>query len=559
MEKLTNHFNWKLAGVIFLGTAYFLLVGCSKQMNADDAIPKKTKISVRVDGIDESIKNAQGEAKASAASKEVSAKEVAELHFAGFDASLSVDHELGTAGGRKMIKSSSRKGASKQVMGAAMDPGVKYRLYLYKADNSFVSSTELTSDVPAEIEVDQGVDYKWYALSYNNSESPVDINPATPTVTSLSLPANKDILYDAGTFSVPTGPTPIDVPVSIVFDHMVSRIGIELNTMGMFADMASAVVSVTGLSTYSGTFDLASGTWGTLTAAANGIDWADFVNIEEPYADRKIAYVYTPNTAAINNLTVTMTDLSLNLDDNTVRSFSALLAATPSVFTFNVSPVVANDHRLLVNLIESPLTVGGVRWGRANLYYQGGHNPYRFHHTYAHSSERNTFFSFKGLVPQSFGVNGDPCAEVYPAGKWRMPTNNDLMALTGTPPLYLNGQANTTGATGGLGYLEYTNATGTAAPYPSNDLHFNYNGGSLSVGLVGGLLQVTFGNLGITGEYWSSTNGTNILGLVGLGGYSLLMTNTLGDMMEAELLNVQTLGVDVIESPFKNVRCVRAN
>jgi len=559
MEKLTNHFNWKLAGVIFLGTAYFLLVGCSKQMNTDDAIPKKTKISVRVVGIDESIKNAQGEAKASAFSKEVSTNEVAELHFAGFDASLSVDHELGTAGGRKMIKSSSRKGASKQVMGAVMDPGVKYRLYLYKADNSFVSSTELTSDVPAEIEVDQDVSYKWYALSYNNSESPADINPATPTVTSLSLPANKDILYDAGTFTVPTGPTPIDVPVNIVFDHMVSRIGIELNTMGMFADMTSAVVSVTGLSTYSGTFDLASGTWGTLTAAANGIDWADFVNIEEPYADRKIAYVYTPSTAAINNLTVTMTDLSLKLDDNNVRSFSALLAATPSVFTFNVTPVVANDHRLLVNLIESPLTVGGVRWGRANLYYQGGHNPYRFHHTYAHSSDRNTFFSFKGLVPQSFGVNGDPCAEVYPAGKWRMPTNNDLMALTGTPPLYLNGQANTTGSTGGLGYLEYTNATGTAAPYPSNDLHFNYNGGSLSVGIIGGLLQVTFGNLGVTGEYWSSTNGTNILGLVGLGGYSMLMTNTLGDMMEAELLNVQTLGVDVIESPFKNVRCVRAN
>ncbi len=559
MEKLTNHFNWKLAGVIFLTTAYFLLVGCSKQMTADDGISKKTKISVRVVGIDESIKNAKEEPKASASSKEVSAKEVAELHFAGFDASLSVDHELGTAGGRRMIKSSSRKGASKQVMGAVMDPGVKYRLYLYKADNSFVSSTELTSDVPAEIEVDQDVSYKWYALSYNNSESPADINPATPTVTSLALPANKDILYDAGTFSVPTGPTPIDVPVNIVFDHMVSRIGIELNTMGMFADMTSAVVSVTGLSTYSGNFDIASGTWGTLTAAANGIDWADFVNIEEPYADRKIAYVYTPSTAAINNLTVTLTDLSLKLDDNNVRSFSTLLAATPSVFTFNVTPVVANDHRLLVDLIESPLTVGGVRWGRANLYYQGGHNPYRFHHTYAHSSARNTFFSFRGLVPESFGVNGDPCAEVYPAGKWRVPTNNDLMALTGTPPLYLNGQANTTGSTGGLGYLEYTNATGTAAPYPSNDLHFNYNGGSLSVGIIGGLLQVTFGNLGVTGEYWSSTNGTNILGLIGLGGYSMLLSNALGDTMEAELLNVQTLGVDVIESPFKNVRCVRAN
>ncbi len=558
MEKLTN-FNWKLAGVIFLTTAYFLLVGCSKQMTADDGISKKTKISVRVVGIDESIKNAKEEPKASASSKEVSAKEVAELHFAGFDASLSVDHELGTAGGRRMIKSSSRKGASKQVMGAVMDPGVKYRLYLYKADNSFVSSTELTSDVPAEIEVDQDVSYKWYALSYNNSESPADINPATPTVTSLALPANKDILYDAGTFSVPTGPTPIDVPVNIVFDHMVSRIGIELNTMGMFADMTSAVVSVTGLSTYSGNFDIASGTWGTLTAAANGIDWADFVNIEEPYADRKIAYVYTPSTAAINNLTVTLTDLSLKLDDNNIRSFSALLAATPSVFTFNVTPVVANDHRLLVDLIESPLTVGGVRWGRANLYYQGGHNPYRFHHTYAHSSARNTFFSFRGLVPESFGVNGDPCAEVYPAGKWRVPTNNDLMALTGTPPLYLNGQANTTGSTGGLGYLEYTNATGTAAPYPSNDLHFNYNGGSLSVGIIGGLLQVTFGNLGVTGEYWSSTNGTNILGLIGLGGYSMLLSNALGDTMEAELLNVQTLGVDVIESPFKNVRCVRAN
>lgn len=554
MKRLQDIKHPKITIVMLIVGIVYFSWSCSKMGSEINNPLEKLSLNVRVVGIDETVRqgNSGSQARLGFESQTLAPTQ----EFAGFDATVEVDHKLQPKGRRAILKSGSKNSKGKSLYGALMDPGVKYRLFLYKADNTFVSSTVLTSDIAATIGVEAGVSYKWYALSYNSSETPMDIDPLNPSVTTLNMPEGKDILYDAGTFNVPTGPTPINVAINILFNHKVSRIGVELNSMGMFANMTAGTVSISGLTLNTGTFDLSDGTWKSYTPYTATLDWSKFGNVEPAYSDRKIAYFFTAKEDLISGIGVQLSGLDLAIDDNSTRSFNTLLAATPSVFNFNVTPQVANDHRLLINLIESPLTIGGKKWARTNLYYVAGHNAYRFHHTYAHTAARNTFFSFKGVVPENFGINGDPCALVYPAGKWIQPSDADFQNVITIGDTYT-----TYGTVGVLGYFEYTNSTGTAAPYPGKNLRFNFNGGSTDVTVLGGVVNVTLGNYGDIAEIWTSSSGLILPLDVALSAwhYNGRMNITFKeDVVAAQLLNVKAIGVDVVESPFKNIRCIRA-
>ncbi len=561
MKQTHNSRNTMIMAII----AVLVLHSCTKKEVIDDHQVEKTKVTFNVAGIDESVSEAAKEKKASANFNQSNNQAAEVITHNGFDVQLVTDHDLKVNSRKIMVKGkSSVKGSTSALRAAAMTPGNTYNLYLYKSDGTYVDTYNFSVGSAADIEVEKGETYNWYALSYNDQSTDiVDVNPANPTIKDLAMPGNKDILHATGELEVPSTAGEVSVPVSIVFNHKVARIGIEINTMGMFANMNLAAVSVSGLTLKTGTLNLETGAWGTtLTDVVPSISWSNFVDVDPLYQDAKIAYVYTAGTAATGNFTVTVSNLILALDDGNTRSFTSLLSGTPSVFNFNITPQIANTHRALANLIESPLTLDGVRWARQNVYYYGGnHVPYRFHHTYNHSNNPNSYFSFKGTVPQTYGINGDPCASVYPNGIWRQATYADFITLTGTAPLYLDAKTLTAGIQSGLGYFEYQESLGTASPYPSNNLRFNKNGFGINLGLVEGLIALDFGTTyGSTVDVWTSTSGANILGLIGLGAYNYKGTS-LGsvhtDIMNATLLNVSAIGVGVIETPFRNVRCVR--
>jgi hypothetical protein len=126
--------------------------------------------------------------------------------------------------------------------------------------------------------------------------------------------------------------------------------------------------------------------------------------------------------------------------------------------------------------------------------------------------------------------------------------------------LGIGGQSPTYGTSNGRGYFEY-NASGTAAPYPNNKLHFNFNGGSTSFAVVNGLVQINLGNFGTRAEIWTGSSGIKIGGLLGLGawyyhGEKGIFGNNSADLT-ANLLNISVIGIDLIETQMKNVRCVR--
>ncbi|RKE57102.1 hypothetical protein [Sphingobacterium detergens] len=542
--------SWTAASIALVLASSTTFLSCSKEREQveETAQLEGTKLVLNVSGIDEGQNiGTKGAVNGTSASKPSSAKVV---EFPEFDAVLAVDNNVPFKASQRVVRAASNS-SSTGVRAAAIDNGVKYRLYLFSQDGTqLISSTLFTSGTQGTIDVQQGTTYKWVALSYNTGEDVPDITSGN---TKINLPAGKDILYATGVTTVPTGGTTVNVPINIAFKHKFARLGVELNSQGMFANMSGAKVAVAGLKT--ATIDVATGGLSDLVAADLEIPFATFTDIDLAYQDAKIAYAYTADPAAVSGgIKVAVSNLALKIDNGTTRQFSA----TPVNFVFNVTPSLGNSQRLLVNLIESPLTIDGVRWARQNIYYQAGHNPYRFHHTYAHSNARNTFFSFKGLVPDQFGKNSDPCAEVYPAGIWRTASENDFRKLTGF--LGIGAKKATYGSTNNRGYAEY-DATGVAAPYPNNKLHFNFNGESTSFAFVNGIVQVNLGNFGTNAEFWTGSAGVDLGGLAGFGAWYYHadrgLFNTVNADLTASVLNVSVIGVDFIQTQMRNIRCVR--
>lgn len=276
-----------------------------------------------------------------------------------------------------------------------------------------------------------------------------------------------------------------NTPLGIVFKHKLSRVAVELNTLGMFADLSAAEITFGG--NYFGKVTLNLFT-GAVSNEGNYSATPVSSNFQQvpgyAYGDRNVAYFYTANPNTINNFQVILNKLSIHIDDGSIRSFTTPVVLS-SVNLANSSLGVSRT--VSVDMIESALTVGTVKWARQNIYYEAGHNPYRFNHTYNHNSSRNSYFAFKAHLPENWAVRDqdvDPCSLVYPEGVWRIATEADYDNLLS--------HSGSRGNVGGLGYYEYP-ASGTAAPYPSNKLRFNYNGQGNAISILE-LLSLDFGN-----------------------------------------------------------------
>ena len=572
-----------MASAVLLMVFSQIFVGCNKQKDAEIIDPTKgTRISVSISGIEE--KSTVVKESKSSSSRNHANEGIKIANYGDFDASTSIDQDLPSGPNDRRIKSSTQRSSS-GLKAAVMPPGIKYRLFLFNSDGSFDSSHALESGVSNSINVGLGKTYNWYAVSYNSAEEVADIAPNDPLIT---LSSGKDVLYAAGQFVVPETPN-ANVPLTITFKRKVSRIAVEMNSMGMFGNMSNATVSVSGLSVKAGSLNLLTGKWVNLTNSTQTIDWSSFEDVDPQFQDRKIAYAYTVDSSASNNVVVAVSNLGITHADGNSRTFSA----TPTNFTFTgIQAGIGMSQRLLLNLIESPLTVtqGGttVRWARSNLYYVPGHNPYRFYGLNSGTTvtDGKGYFSFGGIIPRKFatkGSEGDPCALVYPEGVWRQPTNIEFAPLTTGNGLLTNILGSITdilfsnpapNATGNGSYIQYPVAAGggnigfTAA---SNVLRFYYNGEVTDVNVLtdfgpDGLVNLNLGaSYGREAALWTNVSGMGLLGLGGLGawGYHAANKNSLsgpfiGAQGTAELLSdVTLLEINVVSSTFKNVRCVR--
>ncbi|WP_343538302.1 hypothetical protein [Sphingobacterium thalpophilum] len=585
MKTFNKNFASKFALAAYLALGTLAVTSCNKDTQNGQEIPNgKAQVMVRIAGISDGE-----DIKTKGSNRSASTRHSLQLvEGNGFDALVGVDNqlpasEIATAGQSGIRAANGTRAASPVVS------GTKYRLFLYKKDGTnytFEKSVELAAGTEAPVNVSDGATYKWVAMSYNSTDNQVPENQ------NLALPGNTDVLRATGEFTVSGAAVPINVNFSRVF----ARIGIEINTMGMFAPINSATVTVSGQNAKTGTLDVATGAFvgGLTDVSLPALTYADFVNAPGSDGQQKIAYYYTADQTQ-QSLQVTVSALKIKLEDGSERSFAN---NAPLQRSQTITPERGKNHRFLVGITESPLTFGGVQWSRANLYYQAGYNPYRFYHFNQPTNDPRSFFSYGGAKPGVLArqvLPQDPCALVYPAGLWKTPAKADLASLTsggitgilgdlnlnvlGSTVDILIGAQNilatpVSGSTAGTGYAEFT-ATGTNTAYgantsATNKLRFNYNGFMRDISVVEDLIQLDLGTTG--GRYtafWTNDRSLSLpLNLADLGVTHYLGNFHNGGLLtggsgfkafrSTNLLGISVLGgLDVIKSSLMNVRCVR--
>ncbi|AIM38979.1 hypothetical protein KO02_21475 [Sphingobacterium sp. ML3W] len=570
---------------------------CNKNNNqTGQEIPDgQSQITVRISGINEGDSNIINGTKSSTSKSTTPHQHTINIvEGSGFDAIIAVDNNVTTATPATLAKAGIKATNGMRAASSPMEGGTLYRLFLYKNNSgiyTYTKSVELTASGENPIQLSNGT-YKWVAVSYN---SKTDTVPDRGVDNNFILPENKDVLYaTSNTDLVIAGAT---VPIAINFNRVFARISVEVNTLGIFGPMESTpTISVTGdkiLKT--GTIDLTTGEFiGSLTTGTDlALTSTDFTDIDPVGSDayQKVAYFYTAGQPA-KDLTLTLSDLTIKLDDGTKRYFF-LSTLTQSK---SITPERGKNHRFMVGIAESALTLGTTKWARSNLFYRttdvlGAITPYRF---YANNpylpNQQESFFSFKGHFPGRLASANpanqkDPCSLVYPAGLWKTPSQAEISPLTSNQGLLdgalgsvldlLGTMPATPGSNYGTIYIEYPVTAGFNPAYGgttsrSNRVRFYYNGVQNNVTLANGLINLTVIEAGSTAGIWTSdrvldgglldqlSTGVGAWGLLGsTKNQSLFQPQRAIATKSAGLLNIDLLGLGLIGSGFMNVRCVR--
>lgn len=641
----TKGTNWIVAMAI-LAIPGALMTGCSKDNNTEINQPKADGISFAVSGI-KIEKSGDIKTKGSVSKTTTSAKVYS---FDDVDMVVSTDNTIPV---RKTSVASTLRGNGLTAAAAdeneTIDPGVKYVVYIFDG-STFIKSKELSVGGTETIEttgLETNKDYTWVALSYRDA-----VEKPGLTAADVALPANKDVLRAMGTLNLSQSQS-----VNILFDHVYSRIGIELNTIGVFGAINNTptITIPKGLNLASGTLNLLSGIL-TPSQSTTDISVLNLEDIDPNYQDRKIAYIYTAPIAQNQTFTVNVKNVGITHVDavggSTSRTFYT--SAAGGNFTFTTPTDAGKSYHIKLDVVESPLVTGtgtaAVKWARSNLFYRGangGDRNYAFYANNTQTSRADGYFSYLGTIPLTFATpqnQQDPCALVYPAGLWKQPSKDQLNYLTGTAENALNsvlgpldqvtnpllslsqivqllvsGLGNTLNNLGlstpnpnataiptgtaqkfaqyNLATAQTTNAFGLASS-ASNNLRFYFNGQITNLGVLTnigngtGLAGIDFNNLGVNlignplittdlklvdtydrqAAFWTNEPKTSILsGTItsGTWGYLGVTRNDyfLGNVSKTytvgqktgEVTNIDALGLGLLATSFKNVRCVRAN
>lgn len=597
MKKTYTNLMGKLATGVLLVLGVAFVTGCAKDAKQDvnEDTGEGTRVVIRVEGIDNGGAVAL-KGKAGSATNAASANNAKLVQGDGFDVFVSQSSKIATQSNSVATKRRSVSSSSNGLRAEAMPEGRAYRVFLRKSGETALVSEPFISGTVGSIPVEKGASYEWFALSFNST----DEVPAG-TDGSVAIDDHSGILYAKGEFEVPAGDGDVVVPLNITFKPQLTRVAIEINTMGMFAPIASAVVSVTGGYASPDAINIVTGDFEG-TAAPVSVSFGDFADVVTGQGDRKVAYV---NVAAnsTEDISVEVTNLQITLDNNTTRNFG------DAKMTQTFTPEPGMEQQIVLGFVESPLTHEGVQWSRSPLYYEGSrnatsvaqlsHNPYRFYHTNPELTASNpeAYFSFGGAIPGKLAKQTnplDPCALVYPAGLWKTPSSSDLAGIksygltTLLEVLNLNAAGTLDALVGVLDLLaapvedaslasnpnahQFTSVTGGAnSAYAStpraNTLRFNYNGFMRNISLVEDLIQLDLGNtVGSYSAFWTNDRALGLpLDIANLGVLHYLgHTHNLGFLGSSpkafegsNLLAIDALGIDVVKSSLMNVRCVR--
>lgn len=442
--------------------------------------------------------------------------------------------------------------------------GIAYRLVLfnnttgaYVATINAISGTSFTFT-----EANRNTNYRWFAYSQHVTMPYMgEFNVGNPQIT--VSPTENGLLYASGVFTtsnVANG----DNQLNIIFQRKVAAIEIVVDARGLFStinNINARTNSTNALKT--GTFDLNTGQYiGHTNSSDNTVSNASFVRYNVNLLDSvKRAQIYTTDSQSpIQNLQIILTNANIDLDFGGTRNFSELTFSTGST----ISPQLGKRYRITITLITSAKNINNVNWARANLFYRPSDGGYRFRHNSSHfygtvignplttSADNGEFFNWRARTALFNDTPNqiDPCNEVYPRGRWKMPTQAEAQLLanvnatSGYPRRRFERQSSDTETIRYTAYITGDNIPND--PYIMNWITF------LSYGRRNqGNYEISeFNNSSLNPAYsyhWTSTaNGTNAMALRMMGNFPNANNGTV------------TLVAQNTMNGF-NVRCVHNN
>lgn len=260
--------------------------------------------------------------------------------------------------------------------------GVKYVFLIYDNANGNLLDAQIgTVGTALAVGVPRGGSFTWYAYSFNSID---DMSlPTSRSAPEVRTQDDKPLLYKSGTIDASNFLSGNDFNLSVVFNHVLPKLDIEIDTRRMFADIATVTASFQGATLATGLFNIREGTIATNSLINVTNRTLSFSNPDPE--EKRIKYLegnyYTANRASsfsvnFSNLSVTYPDVNNTTQNIATALFSANAPAPNSgqtnsgLATFSgYTPVVDGVAKELVgqlqpSLILTPKTF--VLYGPAN-------------------------------------------------------------------------------------------------------------------------------------------------------------------------------------------------
>lgn len=458
----------------------------------------------------------------------------------------------------------------------------KYRVLMYKqASTTPVVNVVVTPGVDPLIKVDAGFNYKLVVFSINENTVP-NIQSGTNTIVASDL-TNKDVLYYTAPITTVFGNNNINV----ILRRKTSRIAMQLDVRGLFGGVNPTTKielgygAGTAFTTIMKTaeLNLFTETFGTPTnVAALGVDKFKFDTTTTSAYGLMLGVMnfYTIGTTTVpaGQLKVKLGDLDIWADvvqagtppvnQNVIKTYTRTLTF-PTAQNHNPGFTTAEGKQFSASLelVLPKIIINSKVWAPANLVYEPAVSPnfpYRFKPDNQMDpydvSAASGFWNWRSMFPTNTAPTniGDPCAMVFPAGTWRMPTEAELQGLINLIPGGGISTANYDAAAVGLlsgADIRYVFNRST----PANRLDLRMYGIRNVDGTYDGkpeaILFGLFGGFG-TANFWSSTASGSTQGRFFEGNYSGIFNVLLPTVKRPTIQSgARNIG--------RNIRCISDN
>ncbi|MCI0921728.1 fimbrillin family protein [Sphingobacterium rhinopitheci] len=240
--------SYRFLFVIVTFIAVIAFVSCEKALHDESISSEKATVSFKVAGVNSEASISKlgtsdravyttkivGQSKANTISKNVSL----EVDQSVENMSSSFDNmSIALAKGGSASKTPNKKAALSYLPSDA-----KFRIVLINPSGVIVYNEQTTSDEVITFDLIIGEQYSWYAYSYADDE---DIPVATGEV--VRTPIDRDFLYAKS--ATPLIAQAKNNPVSIVFNHQVALISIELDYDKLYAEIPTDASNPSSIST----------------------------------------------------------------------------------------------------------------------------------------------------------------------------------------------------------------------------------------------------------------------------------------------------------------------